>query len=45
MKRVMISVETSFNGVKMFYCRQPLGEWKAEYKSGLYGLSNEGNVK
>lgn len=40
-----ISVETSFNGVEMFYCRQPLGEWKDEYKKRIYGLSNEGNGK
>ena len=36
-----ISVETSFNGVKMFYHGQTLGEWKDEYKKSIYGLSNE----
>ena len=40
-----ISVETSFNGVEMFYCRQPLCEWEDEYKGRIYGLSNEGSVK
>ena len=40
-----ISVETSFNGVKMFYCHQTLGEWEGEYKKRTYGLSNEGSWK
>ena len=37
-----ISVETTFNGVEMFYHCQPLGEWKDEYKKAVYGLSQEG---
>ena len=36
-----ISVETSFNGVEMFYHGQTLGEWEDEYKKGIYGQSNE----
>lgn len=41
-----ISVETSFNGVEMFYCRQTQVEWEDEYKKRIYGLSLEkGNVK
>lgn len=40
-----ISVNTSFNGIEMFYCRQSLGEWKDEYKKRIYGLSNEGTGK
>lgn len=40
-----ISVETSFNGVEMFYYCQTLGEWKDEYKKAIYGLSNERSAK
>ena len=36
-----ISVNTSFNGVEMFYCRQTLSEWEGEYKKRIYGLSLE----
>ena len=36
-----ISVETSFNGVEMFYYGQTLGEWEDEYHKRTYGLSNE----
>ena len=40
-----ISVETSFNGVEMFYCHQPLSKWKDEYRERVYGLSEEGGAK
>lgn len=34
-----ISVETSFNGVNMFYHNQPLRKWYDEYKSRLFGIA------
>ena len=34
-----ISVETSFNGVNMFYHNQPLIEWHNEYNSRLFGIA------
>ena len=40
-----ISVETSFNGVEMFYYGQTLGEWEDEYKKSIYRMSNEGKLK
>ena len=40
-----ISVETSFNGVEMFYYCQPLGVWKDEYKKAVYGLLNVRGTK
>ena len=40
-----ISVETSFNGVEMFYHGQTLGEWEYEYEKSIYGLSNKGSRK
>ena len=40
-----ISVETSFNGVEMFYHHQKLSEWEDEYNKGIYGLSNERREK
>lgn len=40
-----ISVETSFNGVEIFYHHQTLDEWKDEYKKRVYGLSKEGGAK
>lgn len=36
-----ISVETSFNGVEMFYHNQPFKEWEYEYVKQIYGLSKE----
>ena len=36
-----VSVETSFNGVNMFYHHQSLIEWESEYNKGIYRLSNE----
>ena len=36
-----MSVETSFNGVEMFYHNQPLIEWHKEYKIRLYGVAHE----
>ena len=40
-----ISVETSFNGVEMFYHHQSLREWEDEYNKEIYGLSKEGSGK
>lgn len=41
-----IPVETSFNGVEMFYHNQPLTEWKGEYHTRIYGISHkEGGAK
>lgn len=37
-----ISVETDFNGVKMFYHRQSLEDWKDEYYKEIYGRSKGG---
>lgn len=34
-----ISVETDFNGVKMFYHHQSLKDWKEEYYKEIYGKS------
>ena len=36
-----VSVETSFNGVEMFYHHQKLSEWEDEYNKRIYGPSNE----
>lgn len=36
-----IAVETSFNGVEMFYHRQPLIEWHDEYRKRIYGPTKE----
>lgn len=34
-----ISVETDFNGVKMFYHHQSLKEWEEEYYKETYGMA------
>lgn len=36
-----MSIETSFNGVEMFYHNQPLTEWEDEYHTRIYGISHE----
>ena len=38
-----IAVETSFNGVEMFYHRQPRASWQEEYHRSVYGKNNEPN--
>lgn len=41
-----ISVETSFNGVEMFYHHQPCTEWCDEYRKRIYGTTKkEGGAK
>lgn len=41
-----ISVETSFNGVEMFYYHQPRREWCDEYRKRIYGTTKkEGGAK
>ena len=40
-----ISVETSFNGVEMFYHGQKLQEWKDEFHRRIYGVSKEGGAE
>lgn len=37
-----MSVETSFNGVEMFYHGQTKSQWNDEYRMRIYGLSHEG---
>lgn len=32
-----IAVETSFNGIEMFYHCQPLAYWREEYYRSVYG--------
>ena len=34
-----ISVETDFNGIRMFYCHQSLEGWKKAYYKEIYGKS------
>jgi len=38
-----ISVETSFNGVEMFYYHQPLKDWEDEYHKEIHGKSKKGD--
>lgn len=41
-----ISVETSFNGVEMFYHHQSRTEWRDEYLERIYGpTKNEGGAE
>lgn len=40
-----IAVETSFNGVEMFYHHQPLAYWQEEYHRSVYGKTKEGETK
>lgn len=41
-----MSVETSFNGVEMFYHGQTKSQWNHEYRIRIYGLSHkEGGAK
>lgn len=37
-----MSVETDFNGVRMFYHHQSLEDWKEEYYKETYGKSKGG---
>lgn len=37
-----MSVETSFNGVEMFYHGQTKSQWNDEYRMRIFGPSQEG---
>lgn len=38
-----MSVETVFNGVRMFYYHQPVKEWEEEYHKEKFGKSTKGD--